>query len=133
MLFILFEESFLFYLKRAPNKSRIADWVMKFETCGTVPDLHTKSEDRPSHSGPSQLLWSAPATLDRPSHSGVPATLDRPSHSGPSQPLWTVPATLDRPSHSGPSQPLWTVPATLDRPSHSGPSQPLWTTKNPFR
>ena len=72
-----------FNLETAPNKSRIADWVEKFDTDGTVQDLHTKSEDRASHSGPSQPLWT------------VPATLDRASHSGPSQPLWTVPATLD--------------------------------------
>ena len=41
----------LFYFDTASNKSRIADWVKKSETCGTMQDLHTKSEDRPSHSG----------------------------------------------------------------------------------
>ena len=53
------EEQFHVFLdlETALIKSRIADWVKKFETYGTVQDLHTKSEDRPSHLGPSQPLW----------------------------------------------------------------------------
>ena len=55
--------AFFIYLA-ASNKSRIADWVKKCETYGTVPDLYTKSENHPSHSGPAQPLWTGPATLD---------------------------------------------------------------------
>ena len=49
-LYKAIEKQKYIYLETAPNKSRIADWVKKFETYGTVQDLHTKSEDRPSHS-----------------------------------------------------------------------------------
>ena len=42
----------LFYLfLTAPNISRRADWVKKFETYGTVQEFHTKSEECSSHSG----------------------------------------------------------------------------------
>lgn len=45
----------VFQTDRAPNKSRIAQWVKNFNKFGTVQNLNKQAEDRESHSGRKRL------------------------------------------------------------------------------
>ena len=45
----------IFDVEKAPCKSRIQDWVKKFQTEGTVQNLNSRSDDRESNSGRKRL------------------------------------------------------------------------------